>query len=69
MEQKNKFSVGEYVEIMKPDGRNISVEVREICDGEGNFQESAPHARQELHVRFSDVPEPFDVIRRKAEAQ
>ena len=69
MEQKNKFSVGEYVEIMKPDGRNISVEVWEICDGEGNFQESAPHARQELHVRFSDIPEPFDVIRRKAEAQ
>ena len=70
MEQKNKFSVGETVEIMKPDGRNIPVCVREICDGEGNFQESAPHPRQELHVRFSEIPEPFDVLRRKApEAQ
>ncbi len=70
MEQKNKFSVGETVEIMKPDGRNIPVCVREICDGEGNFQESAPHPRQELHVRFSEIPEPFDVLRRKTpEAQ
>ena len=66
MEQKNKFSAGESVEIMKPDGGNISVKVLEICDGEGNFQESAPHPKQELHVRFSEDPEPWDIIRKKA---
>ena len=65
MEQKNKFSAGESVEIMKPDGGNISVKVLEICDGEGNFQESAPHPKQELHVRFSEDPEPWDIIRKK----
>ena len=66
MAQKNKFSAGESVEIMKPDGGNISVKVLEICDGEGNFQESAPHPKQELHVRFSEDPEPWDIIRKKA---
>ena len=43
MEQKNKFSVGETVEVMKPDGRNLTAVVREIRDEEGNPQESAPH--------------------------
>ena len=28
IEQKNKFSVGEMIEIMKPDGRNLQVEVK-----------------------------------------
>ena len=28
MEQKNKFSVGEQIEVMKPDGRNVTVTVR-----------------------------------------
>ena len=36
IEQKNKFSVGETVEIMKPDGRNLEKEVAAICDEEGN---------------------------------
>lgn len=65
-EQKNKFSVGEEIEIMKPDGRNISARVLEICDEDGNFQESAPHPRQELHIRLSEDPETFDLLRRKA---
>ena len=36
-EQKNKFSVGETIEIMKPDGRNVEVTVKGIFreDGEG----------------------------------
>ena len=48
LEQKNKFSVGEIIEIMKPDGRNIETVVEGIWDLEGNEQESAPHARQAL---------------------
>ena len=35
IEQKNKFSVGETIEIMKPDGRNISALVRGIYTEEG----------------------------------
>ena len=51
LEQRNKFSVGETIEIMKPDGRNIEVTVEHIQDLEGNEQESAPHAKQALKVR------------------
>ncbi len=39
-EQKNKFAVGDEVEIMKPDGRDIKVKVLEmyhVCDG-SNFE-------------------------------
>ena len=64
MEQKNKFSVGESIEIMKPDGRNIPVSVEEICDDEGVQMESAPHPKQRLKVRLSVSPEPYDILRR-----
>lgn len=67
LEQKNKFSVGETIEVMKPDGRNLSAKVRRLLDQEGNDQESAPHARQILYAEL-DVPvEAFDILRRKEE--
>ncbi len=66
LEQRNKFSVGEIVEIMKPDGRNIRTEVLEIHDEEGNLQESAPHPKQKLWVKFSVSPAEYDILRRQA---
>lgn len=66
-EQKNKFLTGDVVEIMKPDGRNIPTTVLEIRAKDGTIQESAPHASQELHVKFSVMPEPYDILRVKAE--
>ena len=65
LEQRNKFSVGETIEIMKPDGRNIEVTVDHIQDLEGNEQESAPHAKQALKVKLSSAPEAMDILRRK----
>ena len=64
IEQKNKFSVGETVEIMKPSGENVSAVVEGISDSEGREQESAPHARQKLWVRLSRSPEKMDILRR-----
>lgn len=52
LEQKNKFSVGETIEVMKPDGRNLSVKVKSITDTEGNPMESAPHACQQIWVEL-----------------
>lgn len=63
--QRNKFSVGEKMELMKPDGRNIPVSVLEITDEEGNQMESAPHAKQQIFVRLSEEAAPFDLLRRK----
>lgn len=64
IEQKNKFSVGEQIEVMKPDGRNEEVLVKAIYDEEGNPQESAPHPKQVLYIDLDIELEPYDILRR-----
>ena len=65
IEQRNKFSVGDEIEIMKPDGSNVPVRVEELLDEEGNRMESAPHPKQKLFVRLSGEAAPFDLLRRQ----
>ena len=65
IEQRNKFSVGETIEIMKPDGRNISVTVKGIYDNDGNPMESAPHPKQKLWIDLGCEMDVFDILRRK----
>lgn len=73
IEQKNKFSLGEKIEIMKPDGQNVEVLVEEIRDEDGNCMESAPHPRQRLYVKLrgagaqAQAPAVYDLLRRKEE--
>lgn len=65
IEQKNKFSVGETLEIMKPDGRNLMARVQGIYSEEGETMESAPHARQKLFLDLSEPAEPGNILRIK----
>lgn len=65
IEQKNKFSAGETLEIMKPDGRNLMAQVRGIYSEEGEAMESAPHARQKLFLDLSEPAEPGNILRIK----
>ena len=65
LERKNKFSVGEEIEIMKPNGDNVTVTVVAITDEEGNAQDSAPHPKQKLWVKLSVVPAQYDILRKK----
>ena len=67
IEQKNKFLVGDEVEIMKPDGRNIITKVLNITDEDGNSMESAPHPKQILYVDFGMELDRYDIIRQKAD--
>ncbi len=67
LRQKNKFSVGDRVEIMKPMGEDIQVQVESIFSPERGEAESAPHPKEELLVRFSAMPEKGDIIRMKPE--
>jgi putative protease len=67
IEQRNKFSVGEQIEIMKPDGRNVGATVQRIVDEEGNEQESAPHPKQVLYVDLSGKADRYDILRRAEE--
>lgn len=61
--QRNKFCVGDTIEIMKPSGKNVEVKVEEMFDGEGNAVESAPHPQQEIWLRLSVMPDVQDILR------
>ena len=65
IEQRNKFSVGESIEVMKPDGANITVTVQRIVDEEGNDMESAPHPKQVLYIDLGQPLAMYDILRRK----
>ena len=67
IEQRNKFSVGEEIEVMKPDGTNLTVTVRRITDENGTDMESAPHPKQKLFIDLGIELDEFDILRRKEE--
>lgn len=66
-EQKNKFCVGDVIEIMKPDGRNVSAKVLSMYNEEGEAVGSRPHSKQILYVELSETPERYDIMRTEAE--
>ncbi len=66
-QQKNKFSVGETIEVMKPNGDNIEVEVKSIKNEEGEEMVSCPHSKQMLFVDLGIELEEFDILRRREE--
>ena len=66
-EQKNKFCVGDVIEIMKPDGRNVSAKVLSMYNEEGEAVGSCPHSKQILYVELSETPERYDIMRTEAE--
>ena len=64
-QQRNKFCVGDVIEIMKPDGRNILTKVQAMYDEEMNPVESCPHSKQNLFVDLEIRPEQYDILRVK----
>jgi putative protease len=65
IEQRNKFTSGEEIELMKPDGRNEKVIVKAIFDENGDAMDSAPHPKQKLYIQLSGVAEEYDILRRQ----
>lgn len=65
LEQRNKFSVGEEIEAMNPDGTNLFVKVERIEDEDGNEMESAPHPKQKIFIKTDKKLELGWVLRRK----
>ena len=65
IEQKNKFCVGDVIEIMKPDGRNVETKVEAMFDEKGVAVESAPHPQQVLFLQLSEACEKYDLLRVK----
>lgn len=66
IEQRNKFSVGDAIEIMKPEGENVPVRVLAMYDEEGNPVESCPHPGQIIDVLLSSPAKVHDILRSRA---
>ena len=67
IEQRNKFSVGEVIEVMKPNGDNLPVTVLRIVNEDGEEMDSAPHPKQRLWIDLGVELEQYDILRRKEE--
>ena len=65
-EQRNKFCVGDTIELMKPDGRNVCARVLSMYDADGQAVESCPHSKQRLYVELSEPPQQYDLMRVRA---
>ena len=65
LEQRNKFGVGDVIEVMKPDGRNLTARVEAMYDQAGASIDSCPHARQRFWVRLSVPVQQYDILRVK----
>ena len=63
IEQRNKFSVGNDIEIMKPDGTDVKVTVKAMYTEDGESVESCPHPKQVLYVELSEPAEKYDILR------
>ena len=61
--QRNKFCVGDVIEIMKPDGRNIPVKVEAMYNEQMEAVDSAPHPKQTLWIKLSLTPKVSDLLR------
>lgn len=67
IQQKNKFCVGDEVELMKPDGRNVSVKVIDMETQDGEHVDSCPHSKQMIWLTLSELPDQYDIIRVQAD--
>ena len=65
IEQRNKFSVGDEIEIMKVDGSNLNIKVEAMYDEEMNPIESCPHPKKKLYLKLDAKLDLFDILRVK----
>lgn len=65
LEQKNKFSTGEAIEVIKPDGSTLYTLVQRMTDEEGNDIMSCPHPGQIIYIDLGTKLDIYDMLRRK----
>ncbi|HHT96972.1 MAG TPA: U32 family peptidase [Clostridiales bacterium] len=63
--QKNKFSIGERLEVMKPDKEAIEVKVLRIVDENGIDMDSCPHPMQKIYIDLGVQLNHYDILRRR----
>ena len=65
VQQRNKFCVGDEIEIMSPGEPFYTEEVPSMKDEDGNAIESAPHPKQEVRIPFRKVPAKYSILRKR----
>lgn len=65
VEQRNKFSVGEEIEVMPAQGDSYAMKVTEIRNQNGETVASAPHPQELLQVKFEKPVKKFDMLRKR----
>jgi putative protease len=65
VEQRNKFSIGDTIEIFGPGMPYYEETITEMYDEEGTPVLSAPHPQQILRIRFARVPESGSIMRKR----
>ena len=63
-EQKNKFSVGDEIEVMRCDGTVHNVTVQKMTDDAGNEIESCPHPGQMIYIDAGMELSEYDMMRK-----
>lgn len=66
-EQKNKFSVGDEIEVMRCDGTVYNVTVRKMTDDTGNEIESCPHPGQMIYIDAGMELSEYDMMRKRSD--
>lgn len=61
--QKNKFSVGDKIEIMRPDGGISEATVRRMADDEGQDIESCPHPGRQIYIDVGEKLDEYYIMR------
>lgn len=67
-EQKNKFSVGDVIEVMKTSGENLHATVVEMYNAAGETIENCPHPQEEIWIKVTENLEEGDIMRIHKEA-
>ena len=62
IEQRNKFSVGDEIEIMKPDGTDVKATVKAMYTEDGESVDSCPHPQQIIDLELTEIPFKYDIL-------
>ena len=66
VEQRNKFKIGDKIEVMKTTGENFTQVVESMHDADGNPLLIAPHPQQKIKLKIDAPVAKYDMIRRVA---
>lgn len=64
VEQRNRFTVGDEVEILVPRGADFSQKITKIIDEDGNSVEAAPHPQQKVRVPVDRAVPEYAILRK-----